>query len=83
VEKMYIQDFVANGSLSAVDASLLRSAPHAFLSLRQSHHDRIPKSADGRRVYPEPPGVIEILEKSGFSADRKSGRAQVHYEEYW
>ena len=38
----------------------------------------------GQLVYPQPPGVIEILEKRGFKADQGSkARGNVHFEEYW
>ena len=31
---------------------------------------------DRRREYPQPPGVIEILEKRGFQADNAGGEVQ-------
>ena len=38
----------------------------------------------GRLVYPQPTGVIEILEKRGFKADQGSkARGNIHFEEYW
>jgi len=39
----------------------------------------------GARVYPQPRGIIEILEQRGFRADQPNIklRGNVHYEEYW
>jgi ferredoxin--NADP+ reductase len=39
----------------------------------------------GRRVFPKPPGVIEILEQRGFQPDQPSikFKGNIHYEEYW
>jgi ferredoxin--NADP+ reductase len=39
----------------------------------------------GQRVFPQSPGVIEILEQRGFQADQPSlkFKGNLHYEEYW
>ena len=39
----------------------------------------------GERVFPQPPGVIEILEQRGFQTDQPSLKIKgnIHYEEYW
>ena len=39
----------------------------------------------GERIFPQPPGVIEILEKRGFRTDQPSQKIKgnLHYEEYW
>jgi ferredoxin--NADP+ reductase len=39
----------------------------------------------GALVYPQPRGVVEILEGRGFSADHphRSTRGNIHFEEYW
>jgi len=41
--------------------------------------------ATGQRVYPQPLGVIEILERRGFQADQPQIKIKgnVHFEEYW
>jgi ferredoxin/flavodoxin---NADP+ reductase len=40
--------------------------------------------ASGHLTYPQPLGVVEILEKRGFKADQGSkARGNVHFEEYW
>lgn len=41
--------------------------------------------ASGQRVFPQPPGVIELLERRGFQLDNHSMKTvgNLHYEEYW
>jgi len=44
----------------------------------------IPRLDDsGNRIYPEPPGVIELLEQRGFHADLHGRAGNVHFEKYW
>jgi ferredoxin--NADP+ reductase len=33
----------------------------------------IPKDDHGQRIYPQPTGVIELLERAGFHADHSRG----------
>jgi ferredoxin--NADP+ reductase len=37
----------------------------------------------GQRRYPQPTGVIEILEQRGFQTDEPRRKGNIHYEEYW
>ena len=39
----------------------------------------------GRRLYPQPLGVVEILERRGFQVDQPNIKLKgnIHYEEYW
>ena len=39
----------------------------------------------GQREYPQPLGVIEILEQRGFKADQPQikFKGNIHFEEYW
>jgi hypothetical protein len=41
--------------------------------------------ATGAKVYPQPPGVVEILEQRGFQLDQPSVKLKgnIHVEEYW
>lgn len=40
-----------------------------------------PDHPDGR--YPQPRGVVEVLEGMGFQADEPKSPGNVHYEKYW
>jgi ferredoxin--NADP+ reductase len=39
----------------------------------------------GQRSYPQPPGVVEILEQRGFQSDQPQVKMKgnIHFEEYW
>jgi len=44
----------------------------------------VPRRRPGSRSYPEPRGMIQVLEERGFNADERSGRrVNVHYERFW
>lgn len=43
----------------------------------------IPKEEHGQRIYPQPTGVIEVLERAGFQADRPGQPGNIHFEKYW
>ena len=44
----------------------------------------VPRRIQGKHVYPEPTGMVELLERDrGFCADPETGRANLHFERYW
>ena len=43
----------------------------------------IPKEEHGQRIYPQPTGVIELLERIGFQADGPGRPGNIHFEKYW
>ncbi len=85
--KVYIQDLITSGQLEErLGQALDPWRTHVFLcgnpkmiGVPEKEH------ASGARVYPQPPGVIEILEKRGFQTDVPSQKIKgnLHYEEYW
>jgi ferredoxin--NADP+ reductase len=85
--KKYIQDLLTSGDLE--ERLLQRLDPartHVFLCgnpkmIGVPEKDR----ATGQRVYPQPTGVIEILEKRGFQVDQPQAKIKgnIHFEEYW
>jgi ferredoxin/flavodoxin---NADP+ reductase len=85
--KVYIQDLITSGQLEErLGQALDPRRTHVFLcgnpkmiGVPEKEH------ATGERVYPQPPGVIEILEKRGFRTDMPSQKIKgnLHYEEYW
>jgi len=42
-----------------------------------------PRRVSGKRIFPEGPGMVELLERAGFHADPGPERVNVHYERYW
>ena len=86
-KKMYIQDLITSGQLeAALGKPLEASAMHVFLCGNPAMigvPNKDPQT--GARVYPQPVGVVEILERRGFRADQANAKIQgnIHFEEYW
>jgi len=85
--KVYIQDLITSGQLEERLGQALDPA-HAHVYLCGNPKmigvptiDR----ASGQTQYPEPPGVVEILEKRQFRMDQPSVKLKgnIHFEEYW
>jgi ferredoxin--NADP+ reductase len=85
--KVYIQDLITSGQLEErLGAPLDPARAHVFLCgnpkmIGIPERDR----ATGERLYPQPTGVIEILERRGFRADRAQEKVKgnIHFEKYW
>lgn len=85
--KVYIQDLITSGQLEErLGHALDPQRTHVFLCgnpkmIGVPDKDR----TSGARVFPQPPGVIEILEQRGFQTDLPSQKIKgnLHYEEYW
>jgi ferredoxin--NADP+ reductase len=86
-QKVYIQDLISSGQLEErLGQSLDPARTHVYLCgnprmIGVPTKDR----ATGQRVYPNPMGVVEILEKRGFQVDQPNIRVagNIHFEEYW
>jgi ferredoxin--NADP+ reductase len=85
--KVYIQDLITSGELEArLGSKLEPAATHVFLCGNPKMIGVPDKDREtGQRVYPQPPGVVEILELRGFQADQPNIKLKgnIHYEEYW
>ena len=84
--KVYIQDLITSGQLEErLGQTLDPNRTHVFLCGNPKMIGVPVKDRDsGRLAYPQPVGVIEILEKRGFKADQGSKtRGNIHFEEYW
>lgn len=85
--KVYIQDLILSGQLEErLGQPLQPQTTHVYLCgnpkmIGVPFKDR----ETGQRHYPQPLGVIEILEKRGFQADNPTAkvRGNIHFEEYW
>jgi ferredoxin--NADP+ reductase len=83
--KVYLQEFVCSGRLEAeVGWRLDPQRTHAFLCGNPAMIGA-PRTREGQRVYPEPLGMVEVLEARGFRADsrRHQVAGNIHFEEYW
>ncbi len=85
--KVYIQDLITSGQLEQrLGAPLDPARTHVYLCGNPKMIGVPTKDKEtGRRVYPQPLGVIEILEQRGFQADQPTVKLKgnVHFEEYW
>ena len=85
--KVYIQDLISSGQLEErLGQALDPARTHVYLCgnpkmIGVPTKDRV----TGRMVYPQPPGVIEILERRGFQVDQHNVKfkGNIHFEEYW
>jgi ferredoxin--NADP+ reductase len=85
--KVYIQDLITSGQLEEVLGQKLDpERAHVFLCGNPKMIGVPEKDREtGERVYPKPPGVIELLERRGFRPDQPQFKMKgnIHFEEYW
>ena len=85
--KVYIQDLITSGQLEEQLGQTLDPArTHVFLCGNPKMIGVPAKDpGTGQRLYPQPAGVIEILERRGFQTDQPQVKIKgnVHFEEYW
>lgn len=83
-QKRYIQDLITSGELEQQIGRKLDSATaHVFLCGNPKMIGVPEKSRDGTAVYPQPTGVVELLERRGFSVDLPRQAGNIHFEKYW
>jgi ferredoxin--NADP+ reductase len=85
--KVYIQDTITSGELEEqLGVQLDPATTHVFLCGNPKMIGVPQRNREtGAVEYPQPPGVIEILEARGFRADIAAVKfkGNVHFEEYW
>ena len=85
--KAYIQDLFLGGELDeAAGGHLDPARAHIYLCGNPKMIGvPVKNQTTGERQYPEPTGVIELLEARGFAADQAAVKLKgtVHFEEYW
>jgi ferredoxin--NADP+ reductase len=85
--KVYIQDLITSGQLEEILGQKLDpERTHVFLCGNPKMIGvPVKDPATGQRAYPQPVGVIEVLEQRGFQADNAQVkfRGNIHFEEYW
>lgn len=86
-QKVYIQDLITSGQMEERLGQPLRpETTHVYLCGNPKMIGvPVKDKATGERTYPQPPGVIEILEKRGFQVDNPTAKihGNIHFEEYW
>ena len=85
--KVYIQDLITSGQLEErLGLPLDPRRTHVYLCGNPKMIGVPEKCREtGQRLFPNPPGVIELLEQRGFRIDLPSQKIKgnVHYEEFW
>ena len=82
--KLYIQDLVRTGQLEArMGQPLNPTTTHVFLCGNPLMIGIPKKGPDGQYHYPQPTGVIELLEGRGFRVDHPREPGNIHFEQYW
>jgi ferredoxin--NADP+ reductase len=85
--KVYIQDLITSGQLEErLGRALDPATTHVFLCGNPKMIGVPEKDkATGQKAYPQPPGVVEILERRGFQIDQPQikMKGNIHFEEYW
>ena len=85
--KVYIQDLITSGQLEErLGHALDPARTHVFLCGNPAMIGVPVKDREtGQRLYPQPRGVVEILEQRGFQADQPQikFKGNIHFEEYW
>ncbi len=85
--KAYVQDLLLGGELDdAAGGHLDPARCHVYLCGNPKMIGAPVKDKDtGKRLFPTPTGVIELLEARGFVADQAAIKLKgnVHFEEYW
>jgi ferredoxin--NADP+ reductase len=83
VGKFRLQDFLTAGRVAeSLGQPFDPRTCHVFLCGNPAMVG-VPKDEHGHRIYPQPAGMIELLERSGFQADRPGQPGNIHFEKYW
>jgi len=85
--KRYLQDLLTSGDLEKqLQQSLDPKRTHVYLC-GNPQMIGVPAIDRGTRVktYPQPVGMVQLLEERGLTADAKALkiRGNIHFEEYW
>ncbi len=84
VGKQYIQHLITEGRLEAeLGHPLRKDQTHFFLCGNPSMIGIPHAGANGRHIYPQPTGLVELLEQRGFHADLHGHSGTIHFEKYW
>jgi ferredoxin--NADP+ reductase len=83
VGKRYLQDYFDSGDFERDSGVALDPQhTHVFLCGNPAMIGAPIRGSNNGR-YPQPAGMIEILERRGFLADEPHHPGNIHYEKYW
>ena len=84
VGKRYLQDYFELGQFERdVGIELSPDRTHIFLCGSPAMIGVPLHTQDPAKRYPEPKGMVEVLEARGFNLDRPHEPGSLHFEKYW
>jgi len=84
VGKQYIQSLIETGRLeSELGHPLIPDRTHIFLCGSPAMIGIPHVDENGKHIYPQQTGVVEILERRGFHVDVHGHTGSIHFEKYW
>jgi ferredoxin--NADP+ reductase len=82
--KLYIQDLIRSGQLETRLGQVIDPATtHVYLCGNPKMIGVPERGPDRNLHYPQPTGVVELLESRGFRCDRAREPGNIHFEKYW
>jgi ferredoxin--NADP+ reductase len=82
--KLYIQDLIRTNELERrLGQPIDPLHTHVFLCGNPKMIGVPERQPDGTLQYPQPTGVVEMLEGRGFRCDRPREPGNIHFEKYW
>ncbi len=79
----HFQDYLREGSLDALAGFPMDPAKVRVFLCGNPGMIGPPRLLQGVRVFPEEPGMVQLLESLGFDADHRTGTTNVHFERFW
>jgi ferredoxin--NADP+ reductase len=79
----HIQDYLTEGRIETMAGFPLDPATTRIYLCGNPGLIGPPRRLQGKRVFPESTGMVELLEERGFNADPDRGPVNVHHERYW
>jgi ferredoxin--NADP+ reductase len=84
VGKRYVQEYFASGEFTRDSQLPLQpDHTHVYLCGNPAMIGAPLRDKTGVRRYPQPRGMVEVLEGLGFRADEPHAPGNIHFEKYW
>ncbi len=83
-QKKYIQDILRSGELEEqLGWELDPACTHVFLCGNPAMIGPPKKDEQGKLVFPQPTGAVELLVRRGFKIHHPKDPGNIHFETYW
>jgi len=83
VGKEYVQQFLGGPRWEELWGEIHPERTHVFACGNPAMIGIPQTDDDGSRIFPEPTGLIEMLEARGFRADAPRQPGNIHFEKFW